>query len=74
MVKTRKRRINRTLFYVRRSIIRWAVMFLVGLFTICAAVLILEDPDARFILEMVLAFFAVLWVCEKFYIRKDDEE
>ena len=54
-------------FYIRREIIRWAVLFAVGFGALCLAVILMESPGSRFVLEAALVLFAVLWVGEKFY-------
>ena len=74
MTKMQKRKIKKTAFYVRRSLIRWAVMFVVGLGSLCLAVMLMESPGSRLVMEGALAFFAVLYVADKFYSRKEDSE
>ncbi len=74
MTKMQKRKIKKTAFYIRRGLIRWAVMFVVGLGSLCLAVMLMEDHEARFILEAALAFFAVLWVGSKFYGKGEENE
>lgn len=66
----KKQNWKRAMFYVRRELIRWAVLFAIGLGSLCLAVMLMEDPGSRFILETALALFAVLWVGEKFYGRE----
>lgn len=73
MVKIQKRKIKRTAFYIRRGLIRWAVMFAVGLGSLTLAVQLMENPDSRFVLEAALAFFAVLWAGSKFYEKGEKE-
>lgn len=63
----KKHKWKRAAFYIRREIIRWAVLFAVGFGALCLAVMLMENPDARVILEAALVLFAVLWVGEKFY-------
>ena len=67
MVRKKNSNIRRNLFYIMRGIIRWAVLFAVGFGALCLAVMLMESPDARVILEAALVLFAVLWVGEKFY-------
>lgn len=69
----RKHNWKRTLFYVRRGLIRWVVLFAVGLGSLTLAVQLMENPDSRFVLEAALAFFAVLWVGSKFYEKGEKE-
>lgn len=73
MKKSTKRNIKKTMFYVRRGLIRWTVLFAVGLGALSLAVMLMGNPDSRFVLEAALAFFAVLWVGEKFYGKKEAE-
>jgi len=72
MTKMQKRKIKKTAFYIRRGLIRWAVMFTVGLGALCLAVMLLENPDSRFVLETALAFFAILWIGDKFYGKEEN--
>jgi cation transport ATPase len=74
MTKMQKRKIKKAAFYIRRSLIRWAVMFAVGLGALCLAVFLLEETNSRWIIEAALAFFAVLYVGDKFYSKKEDSE
>ena len=74
MKKTTKRKIKKTLFYARRSLIRWTVTLVSTLAVLCLAVLILEAPDSRFLMEMAIGFFFALWMIEKIYMRKSEEE
>lgn len=73
MVRKKNSNIRRNLFYIRRGIIRWAVLFAVGLGSLTLAVQLMENPDSRFVLEAALAFFAVLWVGSKFYEKGEKE-
>ena len=63
----KKHKRKKAAFYIRREIIRWAVLFAVGFGALCLAVILMESPGSRFVLEAALALFAVLWVGEKFY-------
>lgn len=74
MTKMRKRKIKKAAFYIRREIVRWTVMFAVGLGALCLAVFLLEETNSRWIIEAALAFFAVLYVGDKFYSKKEDSE
>ena len=73
MTKMQKRKIKKAAFYIRREIIRWAVLFAVGLGSLTLAVQLMESPESRFVLEAALAFFAVLWVGSKFYEKGEKE-
>ena len=69
----KKHKWKRAAFYIRRGIIRWTVLFAVGLGSLTLAVQLMESPGSRFVLEAALAFFAVLWVGSKFYEKGEKE-
>ena len=73
MVRKKNSNIRRNLFYIRRGIIRWTVLFTVGLGSLTLAVQLMESPGSRFVLEAALAFFGVLWVGSKFYEKGEKE-
>ena len=67
MTKMRKRKIKKAAFYIRRGIIRWAVMLGGTLGVVCMAVFLMEDPNSRLVLELALGFFAALYLANWIY-------
>ena len=65
---------KRTLFYARRSLIRWTVALGGTLAVLCLAVMLMEDPDSRIILEGAVGFYAALWLVDKIFMRKEKRE
>jgi len=70
MKKSTKRKIKKTLFYIRRELIRMAVVMGATLGVLCLAVMIMEAPDSRLLTELAIGFFFALWLIEKIYIKK----
>ena len=67
MTKMRKRKIKKTMFYIRRGLIRWAVMLGGTLGVICMAVFLMEDPNSRIVLEAAIGFWAALCLANWIY-------
>ena len=44
---------KRTFFYIRRGLLRWAVVFFGTLLAQCGLVWILENPDSRMMLYLI---------------------
>ena len=64
-----KRNWKRTLFYIRRGLIRWAVMFFGTLLALCGAMYILENPDGRMLFYLVFSITVSLMIGNLFYGR-----
>lgn len=70
MTKMQKRKIKRTMFYVRRGLIRWAVMFFGTLAALCLMVALMENPDCRTVLYLFGGWMVALLIGEQFYGKK----
>lgn len=60
---------KRTFFYIRRGLIRWAVMFFGTLLALCGTVFVLENPDSRMIFYLVFGVVVSLLIGNQFYGR-----
>ena len=60
---------KRTAFYLRRGLIRWAVMFFGTLLAQCGLVWILEDPDTRMVFYLISGMMICLAIGNVFYGR-----
>lgn len=69
--RTRKQKIKRALFYLRRELIRWAVMLVGDLAVLCMLVYMLEDADGRMFFYGIAGFFAALLIGSLFYGKED---
>lgn len=58
---------KRTLFYIRRGLIRWAVMFFGTLLALCGTVFVLENPDSRMIFYLIFGVVVSLLIGNVFY-------
>ena len=67
MKKTTKRKIKRTMFYVRRELIRWTVMFGGALAALCVLVGLMENPDCRTVFYLAGGWMVALLIGEQFY-------
>ena len=62
-----KRKWKRRFFYIRRGLIRWAVMFFGTLITLCGTVYILENPDTRMMFYLIFGVVVSLLIGNQFY-------
>ena len=60
----------RMLFYLRRGLIRWAVMFFGTLLAQCGLVWILESADGRMIFYLISGMMIALTIGNVFYGRE----
>lgn len=60
---------KRTAFYIRRGLLRWAVMFFGTLLALCGTVYILENPDSRMIFYLIFGVVVSLMIGNRFYGR-----
>ena len=61
---------KRMLFYLRRGLIRWAVMFFWTLLAQCGLVWILESADGRMIFYLISGMMIALTIGNVFYGRE----
>lgn len=61
---------KRTLFYLRRGLIRWAVMFFGTLTALCGLVYVLESADGRMIFYLISGTVIALTIGNVFYGRE----
>ena len=61
---------NRTLFSLRRGLIRWAVMFFGTLTALCGTVYVLENPDGRVLFYLIFSVVVSLMIGNLFYGRE----
>lgn len=71
--RTRKQKIKRALFYLRRELIRWAVMLIGALAALCVMVAIMESPDGRTVLYLFGGWMVALLIGNQFYGREKHE-
>lgn len=64
------RKWKRTLFYLRRGLLRWAVMFFGTLTALCGTVYILENPDGRVLFYLIFSVVVSLLIGSVFYGRE----
>ena len=64
------RKWKRTLFYLRRGLLRWAVMFFGTLTALCGTVYILENPDGRVLFYLIFSVVVSLMIGKLFYGRE----
>lgn len=62
---------KRTLFYIRRELLRWAVVFFGTLLAQCGLVWILENPDSRMMLYLISGMMIALAIGNVFYGREE---
>lgn len=62
---------KRTLFYLRRGAIRWAVTFLGALLAQCGLVYVLESPDGRMMFYLISGIVICLAIGNVFYGREE---
>lgn len=60
---------KRTLFYLRRGLLRWAVMFFGTLLAQCGLVYVLESSDGRMIFYLIASVMICLAIGSVFYGR-----
>ena len=65
-----KRKWKRRFFYIRRGLIRWAVMFFGTLAVLCGTVYILENPDTRMMFYLIFGVVVSLMIGNLFYGRE----
>ena len=58
---------KRTAFYIRRSLLRWAVMFLGTFLSLCVMVLILENADGRIMFYLASGVMIAIAIGSLFY-------
>lgn len=58
---------KRTAFYIRRSLLRWAVMFLGTFLSLCVMVLILENADGRMMFYLASGVMIAIAIGSLFY-------
>ena len=73
MTRKKKSNIRRNLFYIRRGLIRWAVVFAGTLTALCAMVYMLEDPNGRMVFYCIAGFLAALGLGNLFYGKGEKE-
>lgn len=61
---------KRTLFYLRRGLLRWAVMFFGTLLALCTLVYVLENPDGRVLFYLIFSVVVSLMIGNLFYGRE----
>ena len=64
------RKWKRTAFYIRRGLLRWAVMFFGTLFAQCMLVYILESADGRMMFYLISGTMIALAIGNVFYGRE----
>jgi hypothetical protein len=62
---------KRQFFYLRRGLIRWAVVFFGTLLAQCGLVWILENPDSRMMLYLISGMMIALAIGNVFYGREE---
>lgn len=62
---------KRRFFYLRRGLIRWAVVFFGTLLAQCGLVWILENPDSRMMLYLISGMMIALAIGNVFYGREE---
>lgn len=62
---------KRTLFYIRRGLIRWAVMIGGTLSALCMLVYMLEDPNGRLVFYLACGLLVALLIGNRFYGEED---
>lgn len=65
-----KRKWKRIFFYIRRGLIRWAVMFFGTLTALCGTVYVLENPDGRVLFYLIFSVVVSLMIGNLFYGRE----
>lgn len=70
MKRTTKSKIKRTMFYVRRELIRWTVMLGGTLAALCVMVGLMENPDCRTVFYLFGGWMVALLIGEQFYGKK----
>lgn len=65
---------KRTAFYIRRGLLRWAVIFFGTLTALCGTVYILENPDGRMLFYLVFSIAVSLMIGNRFYGRGKDDD
>ena len=65
---------KRRFFYIRRSLIRWAVMFFGTLLAQCVLVYVLESADGRMIFYLISGMMIALAIGNVFYGREEKEK
>lgn len=58
---------KRTAFYIRRSLLRWAVMFLGTFLSLCVMVFILENADGRIMFYLASGVMIAIAIGSLFY-------
>lgn len=61
---------KRTLFYLRRGLIRWAVVFFGTLTALCGIVYVLENPDTRMLFYLIFGVVIAFAIGNVFYGRE----
>ncbi len=62
---------KRRFFYIRRGLIRWAVVFFGTLLAQCGLVWILENPDSRMMFYLISGMMIALAIGNVFYGREE---
>lgn len=58
---------KKTMFYVRRELIRWAVMMGGTLAALCVLVGLMENPDSRTVIYVFAGWMVALMIGNQFY-------
>lgn len=58
---------KRTAFYIRRGLLRWAVMFLGTFLSLCVMVLVLENADGRIMFYLASGVMIAIAIGSLFY-------
>ncbi len=61
---------KRRFFYLRRGLIRWAVVFFGTLLAQCGTVYVLENPDGRVLFYLIFSVVVSLMIGNLFYGRE----
>lgn len=61
---------KRRFFYLRRGLIRWAVVFFGTLTALCGTVYVLENPDGRVLFYLIFSVVVSLMIGNLFYGRE----
>lgn len=69
-----KRKWKRTAFYIRRGLIRWAVVFFGTLLVQCGLVWILENPDSRMMFYLISGTVIAFAIENVFYGRESPKK
>lgn len=62
---------KRTMFYVRRELIRWTVTAVGTLAALCGLVFIMENPDCRLMFYIMAGLLVALGIGNLFYGKEE---